>query len=375
MRIAQLVYNLEIGGAQKMVVDLARYFRDHGHSPHVVCLSEAGPVADVLNSDRIEVHALGKRLGFRPATVLALARHFRDQRVDVVHTHNPLTHGYGAVAAALARVPVVVNTVHGLTDPGPPTLRDLLYDTCCLLTDRVVPCCGAVNVYLARHTLFAARRAHVISNGIPLERFTMTSLRPRNGEFTFGAVGRLAPVKDHESLLKAVRRLRDQGIACRLEVLGEGPLRGSLESLAHDLHIDDCVRFLGSSANTPAFLGRIDAFVLSSVTEALPLAVLEAMAAGLPVVATAVGGVPELINGAKCGWLAEPANPESLAGAMRQAVECEDRRLIGLRGRSFAVEHHSASGMAEQYQRLFLSLLDRGRTKTWENSTWSGSFR
>jgi glycosyltransferase involved in cell wall biosynthesis len=359
MRILELVNTLEIGGAEKMTVDLSRALAARGHTVYLACLREVGPLASLLRKSGIEVIELRKEEGFSLRVAKLLVDHLRARRVDIMHTHNPLVHHYGVLSARLAGVPVVVNTVHGPGNIRSVDLSTLLFDLTCLLSDRVVPCCGAVAQHLKLRTFIAGRRPHVICNGIQVNAFQSVSPRNPDGMFVFGAVGRLAPVKDHTSLLEAFAQVHSSHPNCRLDLLGDGPLRGILESRARALDISDFVQFLGSGLQVAQFLSKIDAFVMSSLSEGLPLTVLEAMASGLPVVATSVGAIPEMLDAAQCGWLSRPSDPGDLAVAMSAAVSASDLRERGARARSYVQKHYSVEQMTQGYEDLFWGLLNR----------------
>jgi len=197
----------------------------------------------------------------------------------------------------------------------------------------------------------------VVHNGIDAQALLSIQPRRKDGQFVFGTMSRLVPVKDHHSLLKAFAAVRSRHSHCRLDILGSGELEGDLKTFAGQLGISNAVSFLGWSSDVAAFLARLDTFVLSSLSEGLPLTILEAMAAGLPVVATAVGGVPEIIRTADCGWLCPPGEPSLLADRMTSALEADDAAILGQRGRSAVRSQYSLETMTDHYQELFDRLL------------------
>jgi len=362
MRIAELVNNLEIGGAERMVVDLALALRSRGHVPHVICLRQAGALAETLRESGVEVLAMQKPDGFNVRTLCRIASYFHRQQIDVIHTHNPLVHHYGALAGRIAGVPVVINTRHGLGNfprtRWNETMTEAVFSLSSCLTDRVVSLCKAAEDYFEHHTYVPKRKLHVIPNGIDLQRFAhIEPAVPASGT-VFGTVGRLVPVKDHRTLLEAFAIVLHRNPSCRLEILGDGPLRHDLADLSHRLGLADAVSFRGASFDVPGFLARLQVFVLASVSEGLPLTVLEAMASGLPVVATAVGGVPDLVR-ADTGWLCPPSDPTRLAEAMLTASAAEERPAMGARARQHARARFSTTRMAREYERLFEELLIR----------------
>jgi len=172
-------------------------------------------------------------------------------------------------------------------------------------------------------------------------------------------------VKDHQTLLTAFANVKKYAPACRLEILGCGELLDDLEAQARALGIQGSVRFRGWSRGVAEFLAEIDGFVLSSKSEGLPMTLLEAMAAGLPVVSTAVGGIPEIVNSARCGWLAAAGDPAGLAGRMLEAHHAPDLPDRGSRAREAAAANYSVKSMADQYGRLFADLsTGTGRCQT-----------
>jgi glycosyltransferase involved in cell wall biosynthesis len=360
MRILELVNTLEVGGAEKMVVSLSLELSARGHEVTVACLRTRGALAARLDEAGVEVIELHKPEGLDWKTVRDLNRHLGARRIDVVHTHNPLVHHYGALAGRLAGVPVIVSTVHGPANIVPLSPSTLLFDAACLLTTSVASCCEAVDAHVRASTLVARRKAVVVPNGIPVERFTALPAKPRNGTFVFGAVGRLVPVKDHAGLIEAFARLRTRTAVCRLDILGGGPLAEALAAQAARCGVQDSVRLMGEALDVPGFLASLDAFVLSSVSEGLPLTVLEAMAAGLPVVGTAVGAVPELLDKAECGWYCAPGNPEALAESMFSCSAAPDLAERGQRARRHVQSIYSVAAMADGYERLFSAALTRG---------------
>jgi glycosyltransferase involved in cell wall biosynthesis len=359
MRIAELVNSLTLGGAERMVTNLSLGLAARGHQVTVICLRGAGPLEEPLRAAGIEVMALGKGEGFSCATASRLARLLKERRIEVVHTHNPLVHHYGVLAGRLAGVHGVVSTVHGLNNLEKRGKGELLYLAMSLWTSRIVSVCRMAEEFFRRTLPLPKNRMSVIYNGIPLEPFLRVAPRPPDGEFVFGAVGRLVPIKDHAGLLEAFREVAARHPRCRLEILGDGPLRRELEERRDRLGLAGRVEFRGASADAAAFLGRVDAFVLSSESEGLPMTLMEAMAAGLPTVATAVGGIPEFVEGARSGWLAPPRAPAALAAAMMAAVEADDRAERGARGREFALARCSLETMAMEYERLFAGLPPR----------------
>jgi glycosyltransferase involved in cell wall biosynthesis len=362
MRIAEVVNNLEIGGAERIVVDLSLELKTRGHSVDVVCIRGEGPLAEPLRLAGIAVSSFAKNdNGFSFSALRGMTAFFRSKRIEVVHTHNPLTHHYGVLGGRLGCVPVIVSSLHGPGNLEVSHKTNLIYDSSCLFSDHVVNVCRTVAVKLSEATLVARRKASVIPNGIRLERFLWIPPRPETDALVFGAVGRLVPIKNHQLLLAAFARIAGRYPKARVEILGGGSLESELSRLAADLEIARRVKLCPPALDVAAFLSRIHAFVICSKSEGLPLTLIEAMASGLPVVATAVGEIPEIVRAARCGWLADPENIEDLARCMEAAIVFGTLGRMGARGRQYVAEHHSLESMTTGYERLFAQLLDQSK--------------
>jgi glycosyltransferase involved in cell wall biosynthesis len=305
----------------------------------------------------VELTAFYKGDGFCRETLRKLSVYVRKHGIEVVHSHNPIASHYGAAAARLGGAAAAVTTVHGTATLSMPAWAKALFWTSCLANDRIVSVCCSVKETLLHRLPLPARKHSVIYNGIPTDGLTAVPPPRDDAEIVFGTMARLVPVKDHQSLLTAFAALSRKYPNARLKILGDGELRADLERQAGKLGVSEATVFMGWSADVARFLASIDVFVLSSLSEGLPLTILEAMAAGRPLVATSVGGVPEVVESAQCGWLCPAGSSEALAEAMEASVLAPDRHQRGANGRVRAVQHHSLTAMTDNYERLFNDLL------------------
>ena len=348
-----------------MAASLALSLRSRGASVRIVCLRNLGNMSipeERFQKAGVELVPLCKNDGFSAKTLETLTRRMREWKIDVVHTHNPLVNHYGALAARLGGARVTVSTIHGISTLSMPDWAKALFWASCLITDRLVGVCPIVGETLRNRYLLEKEKTTVINNGIEQEKFLGVKPRPTDGRFVFGTVGRLVPVKDQRTLLEAFAMVLRSHPHGRLEILGDGELREDLEKRAQVLGVSEAVSFRGFSRDTAGFLAQLDTFVMSSLSEGLPLTVLEAMAAGLPIVATSVGGVVRLVEDAGCGWLCPPAQPAALARAMRQAMETESRTRMGEQGRAAVLRDYSVAKMSADYENLFVQLLNGNST-------------
>ena len=361
MRIAQLINSLQYGGAEKVVSSLAVGQSRRGHKVLLICLRDLGvqPVdLAPLAEAGVEVLALGKPEGLHFGTLQKLSRILRDQQFDVVHTHNHLVHHYGALAGRWARTRVIVNTLHGTSSlQASQSWSRVLYLLSCVVGDRVVAVCPQVQEVLRKSFYLARGKVCVVDNGIDLGRFLAVDFRAADDTLIFGTIGRLDPIKDHANLIRAFATLATKYPEVRLRVLGDGDSRGDLEDLVRSLAMEDKVHFDGFSLDTARFLSGVDVYVISSRSEGLPLTLLEAMGAALPVVATAVGGIPDVIRETKCNWLCAPEDPADLAKAMEQALMSQNLTDIGRCNRRIAEKRYSVDRMTLDYERLYEATL------------------
>ncbi len=369
LRIAHLLSSFLVGGQERVAHDLAARQRRDGHEVTVLALAAPdGPMAEELARAGVATRALVKRGGFDPTLPARLALFFVRSHIDVVHTHNPQPLIYGAPASRLVGARAI-HTKHGANLYGGRQLALIR------LAARLVDAYVAVSEVTARvareRREVAEARLRVIENGIDLDRFhpdgaarasARAELRIPPDAWLVGTVGRLSPEKDQALLLRAAAPLLDE--KARLVVVGDGAESGALEGLRRTLPAGRFIHLVGARRDVPRLLAALDAFALPSRSEGLPLVIPEAMATGLPVVATAVGGVPSVIDQGATGFLVPPGDEPALRE--RLAVLRADRalgRVLGARGRTVALERYSAERMARDYLALYQAALRPARER------------
>ncbi|MGW0770917.1 glycosyltransferase [Streptomyces sp. NPDC002676] len=362
--IVLLIGQLGLGGAEKQLVMLARGLSRRGIRTQLLVFFDKGPREEELRDSGVSVVGLGfRRRPLRLKSLLGNVRAFvrfvaflRKERPQVVQAFLPHAHLMATPAARLARVPVLVagRRSLGYYKKGNP-LALLLERVATRWTDSVVANATAIADEVRCDEGVPAAKISVIPNG----------MRPREFEAAEPAevatslpvvlcVANLGVHKGHRHLLEACAALRRTGDPCTLVLIGDGPERSRLEQLADDLDID--VRFLGARTDVPRFLARADAFVLPSLFEGASNAIMEAMAAGRPVVATTVGGTPELLDGR--GVLVPPADPAALAEGLRQVLrDPETAASLGKKAREWAMVNLTAEVMVDRYLALYQRLL------------------
>lgn len=363
--IVHVLSSFGIGGQERVAFDLAVSQLAAGCRVAVVSLAPPpdGPLAAELAAAGIDVDRVARsRPGLDPMLVLRLARWLRRRGTDLVHTHNRMALIYGAPAARLARA-AVVHTKHGNNPKGGTRL------VAGNLAGRAVHAFVAVSeetaAFARKRREMDERRLLVIPNGIELGRFhpapagrerIRRELAIDAGAWVIGTVGRIAPEKNHALLVRAVAPLLGPGT--RLVIAGDGPLLPAVTALVGELGVAPFVQLLGARRDVPDILNALDTFVLSSDTEGLPLVVLEAMATGLPVISTRVGGVPNVLDEAQTGLLVPPGDEQALRDRVaRLRVNPAENRAIGDRARTAAIERFSAARMQRDYLALYARVL------------------
>jgi sugar transferase (PEP-CTERM/EpsH1 system associated) len=354
-RVLHVVLQLDMGGMEKLLVDIAR-FSDRKRFDHTfVCISRRGALADQIEEAGRPVICLDEPIGLRLSLARRLYRLFRTVRPDVVHTHNSKPLIYAAPAARLARVPCIVHTRHGQRFNAP--YRQTLAVRVASQTLNRFVCVSEDSKKCSKTEGIAAKRLVVIRNGVDLTRFAYTG--PSYQRYAL-MVGRLVPEKNIESLLRSMQILTQELPEFRLIIAGDGPSRASLESMATDLQLGERVKFLGTVADIASLMSGASLFVLPSLTEGISLTLLEAMATGLPVVATAVGGNPEVVADRETGFLVPPKSPRALADAMtRLWNEPALARELGAAGRARVEQRFDIRDTVTAYQDLYVEILGK----------------
>lgn len=353
IRIAHVALQLETGGMERLLAEFARHADRQRVSLSFIALGKRGRIAGDIEACGWPVTALDAPPGARPWALLRLARMFHDQRIDIVHTHNTKPLLYAAPAARLARVKGVVHTRHGQRF-GASRRQNIAFQIASRCADCMV-CVSEDSARLCRQGGVGARSVRTILNGIDSSRFSFKGPAP-DGPAVY--VGRLSPEKDVATLLGATAIVVAQCPSFRLQIAGAGSCSAELTALTESLGLGGNVQFLGEVRDVPALLHRAAIFVLPSLTEGVPLTVLEAMACGLPVVATRVGGTPEAVVEGSTGLLVAPREREQLAAALLQIhTNPEMARQMGLAGRARVEEHFEVRTMVARYESLYADLL------------------
>lgn len=354
LRVCHVSMCLLTGGLERLLVEFGKNRDGERFETSFVALDGMGVPAEELRAQGHHVECVADVVTGKLARLRRLAHIFRDGQFDVVHTHNTLAHFYGAFAARLAGVPTVVNTQHG-RGCGKSWKARLQFRMANRLTDRVVGVSEDAAELCRQDDTRSADRTIALWNGVDLDRF---EYRGPSAEPVAISVARLSPEKDFATLLRATWILIKDRPDFRLKLVGDGAERQKLEQLAAELNLTDHVEFLGERSDVSKLLPQAGFFVSSSRTEGISLTLLEAMAVGLPVVTTRVGGNPEIVVEGKTGRLVSPNSPEEMALAMRDLLKDQEGwPVYGELARQRVEQHFNVRNMVRQYEDLYRELL------------------
>jgi glycosyltransferase involved in cell wall biosynthesis len=356
-----------------MIAALARWLHRQAVGVEVGCLDCVGSLGEALRSEGVPVVCYGRRPGRDLLLPWRIARHVRRRGIEVVHAHQMTPFVYGMLAKTITRVPLIL-TEHGRFHPDVSSRARRGFNRLFASSvDRITAVSQAVRETLVTVEDFAPDAIEVIYNGTEIERFS--SVRPSRDEarrqigipasaLVVGSVGRLHADKNHQLLLRAAARLRSQGVDVFVVIVGEGPERAALAALAEDLGVSDRATFLGERADVERILPAFDVFALPSKTEGTPVTLLEAMAARVPIVAAAVGGIPEILQNGRDACLVTLEGRDAVAAlaAALHAVLSDPGLAHENAERAFArvQRDFSAAAIFQRYLDLYREVIEAG---------------
>jgi len=360
--VVHLIYRFDFGGLETLVAECINRMPPQQYRHAVVCLTGYTEFARKISRDDVEIIALDKQPGLGLGTHLKLWKLLRRLKPAVLHSYNLSAVEY-AFTAAMAGVPVRVHAEHG-RDAGDPhglnRKHNLLRRGVTPFIDRYVPVSEDLQRWLRQVVGVPDAKTLMIANGVDTERF-LPQAHAGRAKFVIGTVGRVQDVKNHSGLVDAFIRLRellpDQRHRLRLAIVGDGPLFGSIRDKVHAAGLDEVVWLPGSRTDIADLMSGFDVFALPSIAEGTPVTILEAMACGLPVVASKVGGIPEVVEQMATGLLVPPSDPAALAEAL--AIYVQDPQLAarhGAAGRARVERSNSIAAMVAGYARLYDTL-------------------
>ncbi len=369
-KVVHIVEDMKVGGQENVIASIVRGLDPDRFQVEVWCTQAGGQVADELRRDGFPVRILHVK-GLRNILHAARLRNLlREERVDIVHTHAWGGGLIGRFSACAAKTPVILGHVHGIYNYV--KWYHLRIDSVLVRWSTATICCSqAARRFMLTHQRVPPEKIIVIYNGVdlspfkPLPESERTALRHkarvRPDDILIGSVGHLETHKGHEFLIRAFRRILETKPQARLLIVGDGRKRQKLEALAEELGVKHRVTFAGVRRDVPLLLSLMDIFVLPSLNEALGIALIEAMASGVPVVASEVGGIPEVVKHRETGLLVEPRSASALADAILELISAPAvaRRMSEAALQS--VQRFSLETMLREITDLYLTSLQAAK--------------
>lgn len=367
IRIGFIIDSLRLAGTQRALVNLVEGLTERGYEQRVYCLNKIvhPNIEERLKASQAKVIVIGKWQVASGAGILRLFGEFRSWRPSILQTFLPVSDVLGRTLGKLADLPIIVTSIRARNIDKRPW--QLWLDRRTMgWADRVVFNARNVIPFSKNHEGVKPEQVVTIPNGVEIETDIedqpQLSLREEldisEKMAIIGTVGRLSPQKGHSYLFQALAKLKKRHPNVVLLVIGGGMLRGELENLTEELGIASQVRFLGERTDVNHLLRSLDIYVHGALFEGMPNAVMEAMAVGIPVVATAVDGVKELITHGETGWLMDHERPETMADQIASLLEDEvERRRIGDAAAQLIGTEYSLKKMVGTFDTLYRDLL------------------
>jgi len=369
IHIMHVTFGLSMGGSENRLVNLINTSDSNIFNFSICCLTQSGIMATRLKRKDIKIFELHRK-GKGYLLWLRLALLFCKERIDIVHTHG--WSGFdGVIGAKLARVPIIIHSEHG---------KDI-EDIYCIkkrkiwgrkliscLVNQLVTVSEEIKDSLVKTVKIPTKKILTIYSGVDIQRFNIKIDKIKKKEeigikgknLVIGTVGRLDPIKDYNTLLYCAKEVLNEFPDLKFLFVGDGPVRRDLEKLATKLGLQEKVIFVGERMDIPELLNIMDIFVLPSLSEGLSNTILEAMASGLPVVATRVGGNPELIVDGETGFLVPPTDYQSLSKVIIQLLKDTSlTKRMGLAGQERVKKQFSLSKMVNSYEKLYKELIKK----------------
>jgi glycosyltransferase involved in cell wall biosynthesis len=370
VKVLHAVEDLNIGGMERVIASIVTGLDPAKYEAHVLCLARGGTIADEMTRLNVHVTILGLDNYHHPSQILALYRWLRVEKCHILHTHGYFSSVFTRIAGLFVRIPYMITHVH--SDYVDFQKKHLLTEKALSLwTDSVICVSRAVQEWVVEAEKIDRKKTTVIYNGVNLsptglpDEAISIALRRALGipmhDKIFTVIASLTPHKGHHVLLESFKIVSAHHQDATLLIVGDGPLRAELEARTRQLMIDQKVVFAGIRTDVHEYLRISDVCILpSQFREGLGMALLEAMATGLPVIGTHIGGIPEVVQDGENGFLVSPGKPEALADAMTSLAKDKDLRArMGKRSRQIYEEKFSLSKMIRQVEALYDQLLEK----------------
>ncbi len=367
IKVLHLITDLEPGGAENLLLDITRKLDKEKFNLLVCYIYGCGTLAEQIKETGTRVYDLSLKGRIDPLLPFRLFSLMRREKIRILHTHLVHASIVGRLVAKLAGIRSITTTRHYAYYNKQKKLVNWIEGKTALLNDNFIAVSRAVKDHMVKRENYDPREIEVIQNAVDLTLFDSTTSKTRSNRdkrFLLGTVGRLHPSKGYDTLLRSLPQVMERFPQMKLMIAGNGEEEEHMRQLCHALKISERVMFLGRKKRSEIFdlLQEIDIFVLASNWEGLPMAALEAMASGIAVVATKVGGLPEIVDEGKTGFLVPPAQPNALAEKINYLLRNREVCMeMGRKGREKIKVHFSIERMMTKLELLYQDLVDKSQ--------------
>ncbi len=364
INVLRVVSNLGTGGVQRRLVSLLPYI-DNKKFNITVCAFKDGPLKQTLTEVGSKVFIVPRKFKFDPLCIIRLFKIIKSEKIQIVHTHAHKPNTTARIAAILARAPVIIANEHNV-DEWKSTFQKLIDCFLSRFTNRIIVVSKGVQKF-CQSTGIPSCKFRLIYNGVEVDKFKNKNFREikrkelgiNENACVVGTVGRIHPQKGHEFLIQVVEKLLVEHQSLIFLIIGEGYLKNEFILKVKSLNLSKNILFLGEREDIPELLSCMDIFVLPSIREGFPNTILEAMASSLPVVATDVGGVRELIIANETGFIVPPADIPALYESLSKLIKDKDLRVQMGNAGFERVKEFSIEKMAKETEDLYQELIKK----------------
>lgn len=345
-----------MGGAERVVIDIAKNLNPSSFQIKIICLKRFGPWGLELKNKGVEMISLGQKNKLGILMLPKLIKILKRENPDIVHTHLFGADFYGRLAAWLAGVNIIVSTEHNL-NISEGRIKKILKKYSATLARAIIAPSSAIKAYLMKFEGVRADKISVIRHGIEIDKFLNNRIFDDKKEIILGFMGRLTEQKGVDLLIGALSKLRNQKIVCR--IAGQGELRETLEKQIVENDLADKVSLVGQIKDSKNFFDELDIFILPSRWEGLGIVILEAALSGLPVIASNIDGIKEVIENGINGILIEPGDADALAEKIKYLADNpEERKRLGLNLQNKVLNEFNLERMIKEYENLYFKLIN-----------------
>lgn len=377
IKITFIVESLDVGGTELSLLKWLRHCDRKNFEPSVISFRK-GPLMKDLENSNVHATVIHKKFPFDVSFFYRLVRKLAKMKPDVVHCRNGIPAiSYGVLATRFARIPVICS-IHGRTHYIRQNIKTWLWFRIMRLSQTIITVTEGIGEEVSRYGNIPRDKVKAIYNGIDLTGQapapSRENLRKESGfsrdDFLIGTVGNLRAIKGQKYLVQAMPEILAKIGRAKVVLIGSGEEQENLQKLAAQLHISDKIKFLGYRENAGRLIGMFDVFVLPSLSEGFPNVLLEAIVAGVPVVATNAGGIPEIVRHGKEALLVNPADATGLAAAIiRLAENSALRETLSANALRRVKDQFDIRTTLAQYDAAYLDCAVRARDRTCKNTT------